>query len=109
MKIKFSLTNDNGKEFSGEVQLKPVGPSASFKKPRVKEKNYSGLKGGIEYLIDNEFFQNLRSAKETHAELKKENYFHSLASVDKRLRFLVSKKLLARAKDDNIWKYAIRK
>lgn len=108
MKIKFTLIDDNNKEFSGEVELKPVKPS--LKKPEIlKEKKYSGLRGGIEYLIDNDFFQNLRSSKETHAELKKENYFHSLESVDKRLRFLVSKKLLTRVKDDNIWKYAIRK
>jgi len=108
LKVKFTLIDDNSKEFSGEIELKPT--KTSSKKPTTKkEKSYSGLKGGVEFLINDGFFQNLRSTKETHIELKKENYFHSKESVDKRLRFLVTKKTLTRIKEDKIWKYAVRR
>jgi len=108
LKIKFTVLNDDGKEFSGELDLKPT--KSSNNKPKISiENSYSGLKGGIEFLIDNTFLSNLKSAKEVQEELKKENYFHSKESVDKRLRFLVTKKILTRIKEDKIWKYAVRR
>lgn len=107
MKIKFTLIDDNGKEFSGETVLTPE--EHPTKKSKKITQTYSGLKGGIEFLMDNKYLDILKSSKDVHLELKKENYFHSKESVDKRLRFLVSKKTLARIKDEDIWKYALRK
>jgi len=50
LKIKFTLIDDQGKEFSGALDLKPT--KSSSVKPTISiEKNYSGLKGGIEFLI----------------------------------------------------------
>lgn len=90
LKIKFVLIDDDGKEFSGEVDLKPSKSSIRSETPT--EKKYSGLKGGIEFLMDNQFLEKLKSSKEVFSGLKNENYFHSLQSVDRRLRILVSKK-----------------
>ena len=91
MKIKFTVINDDGKEFSGELDLtKDTSKSTEIK--IQKEKSYSGLKGGVEFLIGEKFLDRIRTAKEVQEELKKENYFHSKESVDRRLRFLVTKK-----------------
>lgn len=108
MKIKFILIDDNGKEFSGEIDLaNKTSKSTEIKIP--EEKSYSGLKGGIEFLIDKKSLNELKTAKEVLEELKKENYFHSKESVDKRLRFLVTKKVLTRIKENKVWKYGVRK
>ncbi len=109
LKIKFTLIDDEGKEFSGDVDLNPTKSSSSLKLPKEKTKNFTGLKGGIKFQIDEGFLKELRTAKEVHFELKKESYFHSIESVDRRLRFLVTKKILTRIKEDKIWKYAVRR
>lgn len=109
MKIKIALIDDEGKEFTAEAILAPVKSHKTKSETHVPSHNYEGLKGGIKFLIDNGLFNNLKSSKEVQTELKKENYFHSIPTVDRRLRFLVSKKQLTRIKEDNVWKYALRK
>ncbi|WP_016939599.1 hypothetical protein [Nitrosopumilus sp. SJ] len=108
MKIRIQLIDDAGVEHSGEIELKST--TVSKKNPKKQSFNdYSGLKGGINFLIDHNFFDQLKSSKDVNEELKKENYFHTIQSVDKRLRFLVSSKILTRIRDEGKWKYALRK
>jgi len=110
MKVRIQVIDEKGREFVGETPLRLVEKTS--KKPIgefIKEKNYSGLRGGIEFLIDTGFLTTLKTSKEVHEELKKENHFHSIPSVDKRLRFLISKKILTRVQEGKIWKYAIRR
>ncbi len=77
----------------------------------VRSKNYKGLVGGIRFLVDSGFFKKLRSVNDAHNELKREGYYHSLQTVDTILRrdFVSKKKILSRTKEDDIWKYAVRK
>ncbi len=74
-------------------------------------KGYRGLAGGIRYLIDNSFLNQPRTANDVMAELKREGYHHSLASVSKMLSvdFTKNKKILNRIKEGGKWKYVIRK
>ena len=84
---------------------------ADTKKPKWKKSTYKGLKGGIQLLTDNGFFNKLRTAKETSEELKREGYPYPLASISKALSvdFTNRDKLLNRVKESNVWKYALRK
>ena len=109
MKIRVILIDDKGKEFFGEVELQSIKQPSKQKLVLQKIDNYAGLRGGINFLINNDYFTKLKTTNEVQAELKKENYFHSIQSVDKRLRFLVSKKILTRIKEENVWKYAKRR
>ena len=83
-------------------------------KPQKKEepdKNYRGLTGGIELLIDNGFFKEPKTANEVMEELKREGYHHSLAPIANALSvgFTKNKKKLNRVKDKKIWRYVLRK
>lgn len=111
MKVKVSVIDDNGKEFIGEVNLVPIQTTklTSHQEQNPELTSYKGLKGGIDFLIERGHLNQLRTAKEISQELKKETYTHSIQSVDKRLRFLVSKKILARIKEDGVWKYGVRR
>lgn len=75
------------------------------------KKSFSGLLGGINLLLENNFFKKPRLVTEIQDELQKENYFHSIQSTDTALRrsFVKSKKLLTRIKVDGIWQYVLRK
>lgn len=87
-------------------------PSILKSKPvTIKPKSYEGLSGGIQLLIDNNFFSKPKSMREVFEELKREGYFYSLQSVDTTLRkvFVMNRKKVARIMDGKIWKYAIRK
>jgi len=52
-----------------------------------------------------------KSVKEVQEELRKEGYHYSYESVDKLLRvdFMTKRKILTRIKENNVWKYVIRK
>jgi len=78
-------------------------------KPRVQE--FKGLSGGIGCLISKGFLNSPRSVKEIHAELGKEGYHYSVQAVDKILRvdFMAKRKILTRIKENNIWRYVVRK
>lgn len=115
-KIKITLTDDDGKEFSGEVELNAKvsqgGKTKTIKSQVSKSENkYKGVSGGIEFLIDKGFFGNPKSKKEVLDELKKEGYFHSSQTVDSALRhtFVNSRKILTRIKEKDVWKYVLRK
>jgi hypothetical protein len=85
--------------------------SVKPKSVAIKSKSYEGLSGGIQLLIDNNFFSKPKSMREVFEELKREGYFYSLQSVDTTLRkvFVMNRKKVARIMDGKIWKYAIRK
>jgi len=86
------------------------GKKTKAVKSRNKDK-YSGLAGGIRFLIDNNKFNQLKSVAEVFNELKKEGYHYPKKSVEKLLsvNFVKNSKLLNRIKEDKKWKYVIRK
>ena len=88
-------------------------PKSDVKSGKKQEssKNYKGLAGGINFLIDNKFLNEPKTANEIMAELKREGYHHSLASISKMLsvNFTKNKKILNRIKDKDGWKYVLRK
>lgn len=75
------------------------------------KKDYKGLAGGIRLLIDNSFLNEPKSANEIMVELKREGYHHSVAPISKMLSvdFTKNKKILNRIKENNVWKYVMRK
>jgi len=62
-------------------------------------------------LIDNGFFNSLKSADEVFTELTREGHFHNKEGIRKSLArdFVVRNRLLARIKEGKVWKYALRK
>lgn len=72
---------------------------------------YKGIVGGVQFLIDNNFLNQLRSMREIYEELKREGYYYPLQSVDTTLRrdFVSRKKILSRQQVDGVWKYVLRK
>jgi DNA-directed RNA polymerase subunit F len=79
-------------------------------KPKKKQE-FKGLSGGIEYLRSRGFLDAPKSTKEVHEELAREGYHYGDKSVDKLLRvdFTTNKKILTRIKENDVWKYVIRK
>lgn len=86
---------------------------ANFKDKSEQDEHskYKGLTGGITFLVDSGFFNTLHSSREIHEELKKEGYVYRVEAVDTILRrdFVFRKKILSRTREDNIWKYGLRK
>ncbi len=72
---------------------------------------FSGLNGGINLLIKNEFFNIPKSLIETKNELARESYHYGAGAIAKALSvyFVKNKKILTRVKENKIWKYVIRK
>jgi hypothetical protein len=72
---------------------------------------YDGLVGGIQLLIDNNFFNKERAVKEVIFELKREGYGYSPESIAKSLSrdFVHTKRKLTRLKNGRNYKYMIRK
>src|SRR2546425_1364127 len=81
-------------------------PILKSKSMSMKPKSYEGVIGGIQLLIDNNFFSKPRAMREVFDELKREGYFYSLQAVDTALRrsFIVNRKSLSRIMADKIWK-----
>lgn len=72
--------------------------------------DFSGLRGGIRYLISQNFLNQPKAVKDVQEELIKEGYHYSIQSVDKTLRDLHQKnKILTRVNEANVWKYVVRK
>lgn len=90
-------------ESKGKTQKKEGKDDASTK--------YSGLVGGIRYLIDNDFLNQPKTANEIHTELKREGYHHSIAPISKLLSvdFTKKQKTLNRIKEGRHYKYVKRK
>jgi len=78
--------------------------------PKVTD-DYSGLNGGIRLLIQNGFFNELKSLIEVKNELEREGYHYPKASIAKALsiNFVRKLKVLTRVKENKIWKYVVRK
>ncbi len=77
---------------------------------KTKE-SFSGLAGGIRFLIKNAFFNAPKSVKEVIDELKREGYYGTMTGVASTLSmtFTKSQKILNRVKEEKTWKYVIRK
>ena len=73
--------------------------------------NFSGLAGGIRFLIKNDFFNEPKTLKEVINELKREGYHRSISGVASTLSvtFTANQKILTRIKEEKTWKYVIRK
>lgn len=78
---------------------------------KQEAKDYSGLAGGVRFLIDRGFFSSPKTAAEVIEELGREGYHHQPAPVRKTLGvdFTNKKKLLSRILQDGVYKYAVRK
>jgi len=78
--------------------------------PKAKPE-FKGLSGGIEYLISKGFLDIPKSVKGIQDELKKEGYHYPYESLNKILSvdFMSKRKVLTRIKEDNVWKYVVRK
>lgn len=85
--------------------------SKEDQKIKPTPKGYKGLGGGIRFLIDNGFLNEPKTANEIMEELKREGYHHSISSISKMLsiNFTKNKKILNRIKEDDSWKYVLRK
>lgn len=75
-----------------------------------KVKTFKGLVGGINFIINNNFFDKPQLVNEVFEELRKDGYHYSIQSIDKALRdFTKTKKVLTRIEENGKWKYVIRK
>lgn len=85
--------------------------SNSISKDNASSKKYKGLTGGIIFLVDDNFFNTLRSSREVHEKLMEKGYIYRLEAVDTILRrdFVSRKKILNRIIENKIWKYGLRK
>jgi len=85
--------------------------STSGGKQGKSSKDHSGLSGGIRLLIHDGFFKKPRELKEIFAELKRENYHYSKATVAKILArdFVKRLRILSRIKEEKNFMYVLRK
>jgi len=81
--------------------------------PEAKDKNsdYSGLVGGVRYLIDEKFFRTPRKFGEIVNKLKENGYHYDNSAVQKTVAsyFMKRDRILTRFKEENVWKYVIKK
>src|SRR3989338_305059 len=85
-----------------EERIKKLeSPSQTIKNQEKVQKEFSGLSGGIVFLIKQKFLDQLRSADEIWTELKREGYVYPKKSVMKLLSvdFVNNKKTLNRIKE----------
>ena len=94
-----------------ERRIKILEKKLPKQKRQESNGDYKGLSGGIRFLIDNNFLNEPKTANEITAELKREGYHHSLASVSKMLgvNYTKKKKILNRIKEKGVWRYVLRK
>jgi len=103
-----------------EIYEKRIGKLEKLLQPKkaelqeTKSKNendFKGLIGGIRFLISKGFLNSPKNVNQIQEDLKKEGYHYSYDSVDKILRvdLLQKQKILTRVKEENVWKYVIRK
>jgi len=103
--IFFSFLLENNKreivaQFSSSLDNKESKTKTSFK----------GLSGGIEFLIQESFFNTERTLKEIHDELIKNGYHYPKTSLPSVLISLVRKKQIARILGrDKMWHYILTK
>ena len=96
-----------------EKRINALENKSSEQKEEIKKvkEDFSGLAGGIRFLIKNNFLDSPKSVSEIYEELKKEKYHYPKKSAEKLLsvNFMKSQKILNRVKEDHVWKYVIRK
>lgn len=94
-----------------KVEVK-VFAQNSEPKPKVSagNKNYTGLKGGIQLLINENFFSIQKSRDEIHKELARQGYHPAKSAMQTALNrdFMKKKRILTRIRDGNVWKYVIK-
>ncbi len=75
------------------------------------KRDYKGLVGGIRLQIDNGFLRKPRTVDEIKSELEREGYYYTFEGVASTLseRFLKGERTLARRKENDKWKYVLRK
>lgn len=80
-------------------------------KKKEKKESYSGTSGGIRLLINEGFLDSPKLAKEIQAEMIRQGYHYSISSISKLLsvNFMKKTKQITRMKEDNKWKYVVRK
>jgi len=102
-KIKKRLDKLEGKNENVPVIRREETPS--------KKNSLKGISKGIQDLINKGFFDKPKQISESITELNKEGYFGSKQSVDSSIRkvFFKSKKTLTRIKEENKWKYVVRR
>ncbi len=86
-------------------------PSSFKATSQIPAKKFEGLIGGINFLMEQNFFTGLKSADKIWTELKREGYVYPKKSVMKILNvdFVNKKKILNRIKENDVWKYCLRK
>lgn len=95
-----------------EERLKLLeGRKSEQPKDESKKKEFSGLAGGIRFIINSGFLNSPKDFKEIKDELKREGYHYSDAGIMSTLAetFVKNKRLLTRIKEEKFWKYVIRK
>jgi hypothetical protein len=105
------ISNEKTMLSDHERRIKILEGKLPKQKKQESQRAYKGLSGGIRFLIDNNFFNEPKKASNVMAELKREGYHHSLAPISKMLsvNYTKSKKILNRIKENNVWKYMLRK
>lgn len=74
-------------------------------------RDYSGLVGGVRYLVDDKFFNIPRKLGDIIDKLKENGYFHESGAVHRTVAvyFVKRDKILTRFKEGKVWKYVIKK
>lgn len=94
-----------------EVERKLAGKATRLAAELEREKSYSGLKGGITLLMEEHFFDAPKSLDETIKQLAVKGYHHQSGAVQAALArdFMKKKRMLTRIKEENKYKYVVRK
>lgn len=88
-----------------------VGVGKTLKTKAETTKDFKGLQGGINLLLEENFFITPKSKAETRKELAVKGYHHPEGAVQAALArdFMKKKRILTRIKDGKVYKYVIRK
>lgn len=103
MKIKITVTDDNGETYEGEMQLAKNGNVKSAK-TKSKSTGSTWYKKGsttekIIALIDEKFFEQNRTVGDIIEKLKSKDYHFKSSELTMSLRIIVRKELLKKTKD----------
>lgn len=93
-----------------EKQFVSKSTESKSEESKKNGSDYNGVSGGIRLLIDNGFLDTPKFVSEIVDEMKREGYYHDMPSIDSALRkSFLKNKILQRIKEENKWKYVIRK
>jgi hypothetical protein len=109
--MKSDFMDEETKKFleSFEKRIKILEEKILIKKEIPKSKEFIGLSGGIRFLIRNGFLETPKSLEEIKKEMDRENYYYPYSSISKILGDFVTKKILTRFKEADVWRYVVRK